>query len=153
MATKLDIKRVLSAVDSKDYEFYNNLSDEERKAFSPYVLLRYISNVDGDRDIQEWFLEKTHEYVNKHMWDLTKNHGGLLWGAYAAVGAGIPCKHQYIAASPREKTDKFEKFLAELNPAMKMADIKLMASLMDKNQRRELFDAMGFDNKQRKEYE
>ena len=34
-----------------------------------------------------------------------------------------------------------------------MADIKLMASMMDKKDREELFDKMGFDKKQRKEYE
>ena len=53
MATaKLDIKRELRAVDTKDYNFYNNLTDEERKAFSPYILMRYTSNVQGDQDIQ-----------------------------------------------------------------------------------------------------
>ena len=54
MATaKLDIKRELNAVDRKVYDFYDKLSDEERKAFSPYVLMRYVSNVQGDREIQE----------------------------------------------------------------------------------------------------
>ena len=79
MATaKLDIKRELGAVDRKDYSFYDNLTDEERKAFSPYVLMRYTANVQGDRDIQEWFLDTTNDYVNKHHWDLSKNHKALL---------------------------------------------------------------------------
>jgi hypothetical protein len=36
---------------------------------------------------------------------------------------------------------------------MKMSDIKLLASMMDKKDRDELFDKMGFDKKQRKDYE
>jgi hypothetical protein len=36
---------------------------------------------------------------------------------------------------------------------MKMSEIKLMAKMMDKSDREELFDKMGFDKKQRKEYE
>jgi hypothetical protein len=36
---------------------------------------------------------------------------------------------------------------------MKLEDIKVQASLMDKNDITELFDKLGFDKKQRKEYE
>jgi len=58
MATaKLDIKRELRAVDQKDYNFYDNLTDEERKAFSAYILMRYTASVQmPDRDIQEWYV-------------------------------------------------------------------------------------------------
>ena len=154
MATaKLDIKRELGAVDRKDYEFYSNLTDEERKAFSPYVLMRYTASVQGDRDIQEWFLENTNELINKNHWDLSKNHKGLLWKLFAASGAGVPAYHPYLAAGKKEKANKIEKLLCELYPARKMDEIKLLASMMDKKDKDELFDMMGFDKKQRKEYE
>ena len=154
MATaKLDIKRELGAVDQKNYDFYNNLTDEERKAFSPYILMRYTSNVQGDRDIQEWFVEMTNEMVNKNHWQLSKDHKGLLWKLFAATGAGVSCYHPYIAAGKKEKAVKIEKLLCEIYPAMKMEDIKLMALMMDKKDKEELFDKMGFDKKQRKDYE
>ena len=154
MATaKLDIKRELNAVDRKNYKFYGDLTDEERKAFSPYILMRYTASVQGDRDIQEWFLETTNEYVNKNHWDLSKNHKGLLWKLFAASGAGVPAYHPYLAAGKKEKANKIEKLLCELYPARKMDEIKLLASMMDKKDKDELFDMMGFDKKQRKEYE
>jgi len=153
MAAKLDIKRELNAVDRKIYDFYENLTDEEKKAFSPYVLMRYTSNVQGDRDIQEWFLEMTNECVNKNHWDLSKNHKALLWKLFAATGAGVNCYHPYIAAGKKEKANKIEKLLAEIYPARKMEDIKLLASMMTEKDKQELFDKMGFDKKQRKEYE
>jgi hypothetical protein len=53
----LDIKRELAAVDLRNYEFYDKLTPEEKKDFSPYILMRYVANVEGDRDLQEWFLE------------------------------------------------------------------------------------------------
>ena len=59
----LDIKRELSAVDLKNYNFYDSLTPEEKKAFSPFVLMRFTSSVQGDRDIQEWFLEMTNEIL------------------------------------------------------------------------------------------
>lgn len=154
MATaKLDIKRELRAVDAKDYAFYENLTDEERKAFSPYILMRYTSNVQLDQDIQEWFVEMTNECVNKHHWTLSKNHKALLWKLFAATGTGINCYHPYLAAGKKEKIDKIEKLLAELYPTMKIAEVKMMAKMMTKRDREELFDKMGFDKKQRKDYE
>lgn len=153
MAAKLDIKRELNAVDLKNYNFYDGLTDEEKKAFAPFILMRYTSNVQGDRDIQEWFLEMTNEMVNKHHWTLSKGHKALLWKLFAATGAGVSCYHPYIAAGKKEKIDKIEKLLAELHPAKKIDEIKLLASMMDDADKKELFDKMGFDAKQRKEYE
>ena len=152
-AAKLDIKRELKAVDQKNYDFYSNLTDEEKKVFSPYILMRYTASVQGDRDIQEWFLENTNEFVNKNHWDLSKNHKALLWKLFAATGAGVDCYHPYLAAGKKEKANKIEKLLCDIYPTMKMVDVKLMAKLMTKADREELFDKMGFDKKQRKEYE
>ena len=149
----LDIKRELAAVDLRNYDFYNSLTDEEKKSFSPYVLMRYTSNVQGDQDIQEWFIETTNEMVNKDHWTLSKNHKELLWKLFAGTGPGMKCFHPYLAAGKKEKTQKIEKLIADLNPAMKLDEVKLLASMMTKEDIKELFDNLGFDKKQRKEYE
>lgn len=153
MAAKLDIKRELDNVDRKNYNFYDNLSEEEKKAFSPYVLMRYTSNVDGNQDLQEWFVEKTNETVNKDHWTLSKNHKALLWKLFSVTGIGNTFKHQYIASSKKEKTAKIGKLLAELYPTMKLEDINIWVGLLTKEDKDELFDKLGFDKKQRKEYE
>lgn len=153
MAAKLDIKRELNAVDQKVYDFYDNLTDDEKKAFSPYILMRYTSNVQGsNRDIQEWFVETTNEFVNKNHFEIAK-HKGLLWKLYAATGIGSNFYHPYLVAGKKEKANKIEKLLCEIYPAMKMDEIQLMAGMMSKKDCEELFDKMGFDKKQRKEYE
>ncbi len=149
----LDIKKELNGVDMRDKDAFNNWTDEERKSFSPYILMRYVSNVQGDRDVQEWFVEMTNELVNKNHWTLSKDHKGLLWKLFAGCGTGAKAYHPYLAAGKKEKAVKIEKLIAELNPAMKMSDVKLQASLMDKNDIESLFDQLGFDKKQRKEYE
>lgn len=154
MAThKLDIKRELEAVDLKDYDFYANLSDEEKKAFNPYILMRFVSNVQGDFETQAWFIEMVNECVNKNHWVLSKNHKELLWKLYAATGVGAKCYHSFLKMNKRDSVDKFEKLVADLNPAMKLSDVKLLASLMTTKERSELLDSMGFDKAQRKEYQ
>lgn len=153
MAAKLDIKLELAAVDDKNYSFYDKLTEEEQKAFSPFVLMRFISNVKSNQDMQELFVERTNEFVNKDHWTLSKNHKALLWKLCAATGVGMRCYHPYLAAGKKEKVQKIEKLLAELNPAMKLSDIKVLAGLMTKKDKDNLFDSLGFDKKQRKEYE
>ena len=59
---------------------------------------------------------------------------------------------------PKRKEPKMDdleycELLSELYPAMKIADIKFLAKTMSKQDIEELFDNMGFDKKQRKEYE
>ena len=153
MAAKLDIKRELNAVDQKNYDFYDNLTDEEKKVFSPYILMRYTSNAQGaDADIQEWFIETTNEFVNKNHFDIAK-HKNLLWKLYAATGIGSNFYHPYLVAGKKEKANKIEKLLCEIYPTYKMDEIHLMASMMDEKDINELFDKMGFDKKQRKEYQ
>jgi hypothetical protein len=150
----LDIKRELRAVDQREYNFYDNLSDQEKKEFSPYILMRYVANVQlNEPDIQEWYLERTNEFVNKNHWTLSKNQKALLWKLFASCGTGINCYHPYLKASSKEKAIKIEKLLLELYPAMKLEDIKIMAKMMTKEDKTELFDKMGFDKKQRKDYE
>ena len=149
----LDIKRELAGVDLRNYNFYDNLPSDEQKEFSPYVLMRYAANVEGNRDLQEWFVEHVNEKVNKNHWELSKNHKALLWKLFAGCGVGTKYYHPYLKQNSKEKAVKIAKLLAELNPAMKLSDIKLMASMMDKQDKEELFDKMGFDKKQRKDYE
>lgn len=149
---KLDLTRILNAVDRRDYGFYKTLTDDELKGLSPYVLMRYISSTKN-RDFQEWFVERTNERVNKNHWLLSKNHKELLWKLCASVGTGDKFYHSYLKGPGKESANKIEKLLCELYPAMKMSEIKIMASMMDKKDKEELFDKMGFDKKQRKDYE
>lgn len=151
----LDIKKELNAVDFRNKQFYDKLTDEERKSFSPFILMRYTASMPADthQAIQEWYLERTNEFVNKNHWLLSKNHKKLLWLLFSGVGAGEKAYHPYLAAGKKQKANKIEKLLCELHPMRKLDEIKLQASLMDKNDINELFDKLGFDKKQRKEYE
>jgi hypothetical protein len=154
MATaKLDIGRELKAVSSRDHDFYKNLTDEEKKVFSPYILMRYVSNPKTDPDTYEFILNRVNTLVNINHWTLSKNHKGMLWASFASCGVDPNIKYTYLKSNSKEKANKIEKLLCEIYPAMKMNEIKMLAKMMDKKDIEELFDKMGFDKKQRKEYE
>lgn len=153
MAAKLDIGRELAAVNRRDHDFYKNLTDEEKKVFSPYILMRYVSNPQVDPETYQFILERVNDLVNINHWTLSKGHKQLLWQLFASCGVGMPVKYTYLKSGTKGKANKIEKLLEELYPAMKLSDIKVLASLMDDKDKQELFDKMGFDKKQRKDYE
>lgn len=153
MAAKLEISRELKAVNDRYHDFYKNLTEEEKKVFSPFILMRYVSNPQTDAESYGLILDRLNEFVNKNHWVLSKGHKQMLWQLFASCGFQIPLRYNYLKAGSKEKSNKIEKLLEEMYPAMKKSDIKLMASLMTKEDKEELFDSLGFDKKQRKEYE
>lgn len=70
---KLDIFRVLKQADLKDIGFFEKLTDEEKKAFQPFLVVRWLSGTYSARQI--YFL---NELVNSLVFSLP-NHKQLLW--------------------------------------------------------------------------
>ena len=65
---KIDLKSMLGAVDRRNKEFYSQLSDEQKKEFSPYMVMRWTSSIKGSKQFQEHYLELTNEFLNKDFW-------------------------------------------------------------------------------------
>lgn len=127
MANKLDIFRVLNAVDRRDKSFYDSLSDEEKKAFSPYVMLRWVSTVEGNPVLEQWYIEETNRMVNIDYFTLAK-HPKFLWLLYSQVGSTRKVKHGYLARSTKKKSKKLSA-LSALYPAAKESDLELLAEI------------------------
>ena len=68
---KLSINNEMAQLDRKNREFYDDLTDEEKKKFSTYLMLKYAASVDGSRDLQEWYLRATNERVNQYFFDFS----------------------------------------------------------------------------------
>ena len=67
---KLPIKDILAAIDMNGKSVWKELTDEERKQVSFWLLNRYISAVQGSRD--KWSpVSQTNEYYNKHYMDVS----------------------------------------------------------------------------------
>jgi len=130
MAAKLlDLKRVLGAADSKDYDFYDNLSPDDKKAFSAYLTLRWMASVGGNADLQSYYLLATNEQVNKHFWDVSK-HPKLCWLSIAAASPGVGKQyHQWIAMKKKGSNSKLRKEVASHFPAMKEDEIDMVLTI------------------------
>ena len=145
---KLSINNEMSCFDRKDRKFYDSLTDEERKKFSPFLMIRYGSSVSGGRDLQEFYLIATNERLNKHFFALHK-HPQLQWLMATSVSPGMGTfRHNWIAPKKKEaSTSGIKKQLAELFPNMKADEIELLASITSKKELDQYLKDHGQDKK------
>ena len=54
----LDIKAMMRAVDSRDKTWYDRLSDDDKKLYSPYMTMKWTAAVEHqEQAIQEFYIE------------------------------------------------------------------------------------------------
>jgi hypothetical protein len=134
---KLSIGNEMAQFDSKNREFFDELSEEERKKFSPFLMIRYGSSVSGSRDLQEFYLIATNERLNKQFFAVnTTQHKKLQWLMATTVSPGLGnFRHNWIAPRKKEPgAGSLRKQLAELFPAYKDDEIDLLAELTTKKE-------------------
>lgn len=73
---KLDIFRVLKHADTKDINFYSNLTDAEKKEFQPFLVSRWLSGTSSARQV--FFI---NELINPFLFvnHIQRDHKSLLW--------------------------------------------------------------------------
>jgi hypothetical protein len=130
---KLSIQNEMAQFDLKNRNFYNDLTNEERKKFSNYLMIRWGSSVQGSRDLQEFYLIATNERLNKHFFTINR-HPQLQWLCATTVSPDMGThRHQWIAPKKKEAgAGGIKKQLAELFPHMKDDEIELMAKINTK---------------------
>jgi len=89
----------LDAIDRKDYGYYDRLSPEQQKKFSPYMLLQWIVNVKSNKDIQGYYLCSTDYHANKYMLDYMiaskRNfHPKVQWLMFCAARPALGKQHR-----------------------------------------------------------
>jgi len=129
---KLGINNEMAELDNKNVNFYDELTDEERKKFSTYLMLKYAANVEGSPELQEWYLRATNERVNTNFFDLGK-HPKLQWLACTTVSPGMG-KQRHYWLSPKKKegsNTKAVKFLSKMRPDLKQDELELLSEIND----------------------
>ena len=148
MSDKLNIANEMRAFDSKDRRFYADLTDEERKKFSNYLMVRWGSSVEGSIELQQYYLMSCNENLNKHFFDLHK-HPELQWLSATTVSPGMGSfRHNWIKQKKRDSTDnKTVKFLRNFYPDYSVDELELLAAINTKEDLKQLAKKHGWDDK------
>jgi hypothetical protein len=147
MTDKLNIANEMRAFDSKDRQFYADLTDEERKKFSNYLMIRWGSSVQGSTELQQYYLLSCNENLNKHFFDLAK-YPELQWLSATTVSPGMGnFTHDWIKQKKRDSTDnKTVKFLRHFYPDYRVDELELLASINTKEDLKQLAKKHGWSN-------
>jgi hypothetical protein len=130
---KLSIGNEMAQFDRKNRRFYDSLTDEERKKFSNFLMIRWGSAVQGSAELQGYYLQSCNHYLNKRFFDINR-HPKLQWLCATAVSPGLgEQRHAWIAPKKKEAgASGIRKQLAELYPHYKDDELDLMAQLNNK---------------------
>jgi len=150
MASKqtLPIKDILAAVDMGAKTVWDELSEEEHKQISFWLLNRYVSSVNGNREKQELAIFKTNEYYNKNWNELGTRHPKLQWQLLCQSGnTGKIEFHPWIGFKKRDGSNsKAIKLLEQIYPNMKRDEVELLAGLSTKKELKQLAEEHGIEN-------
>ena len=135
MSEKLTIANEMKMFDRKVRSFYDDLTPEEKKKFSNYLMIRWGSAVEGSRELQEFYVIATNERLNKHFFNVSK-HPKLQWLMATSVSPdlGTP-RHNWIAPKKKEAgLSAKRKALMTIFPTYKDDEIDVMAQLVSQKE-------------------
>lgn len=151
MSNKLSIQNEMRAFDSKEREFYDELTEEERKKFSTFLMMKYGANVEGSPDLQEWYLRAHNERVNQNFFDIGR-HPKLQWLTCTTVSPGLGNqRHYWLAPKKKESDSRAIKFLESQFPHLSSAELELLAEINSRDQLRDMARGLGWDEKRIKD--
>ena len=140
------VREVLAAMDTNSKAVWKELADEEKKCVNFWLLNRYASSVDGNREAQELAVFKTNEFYNKYYFEIAK-HPKLLW--YLLCMTGNEQKkihfHEWIGFKKKESDSKITKFLETVRPDLKADEIAILEKTVTKAELKELARDMGYE--------
>lgn len=145
---KLSIANEMACFDRKDRDFYDNLTDEEKKKFSNFLMIGWGSSVNGIKEMQEYYLIATNERLNKHFFDMSK-HPKLQWLCATTVSPDMGIqKHNWISGKKKDTGDNIiGKQLGELFPNLPDDSLDVMAIVNTKKDINEYLKKLGKDTK------
>jgi len=148
MSDKLNIGNEMRQLDQKNRSFYDELTPEEKKKFSTFLMLRWGSCIEGSRELQEYYVQSTNHYLNKHFFALSK-HPKLQWLCATAVSPDMgSMRHNWIAPKKKEAgASAIKKQLREFFPHLKDDEIDLLAAITDKKELNAYIRAHGNETK------
>lgn len=134
--------------DRKVRSFYDDLTLDERKKFSNYLMIRWGSAVEGPQDLQEYYVISTNERLNKHFFNVGK-HPKLQWLMATSVSPDTGShRHPWIAPKKKQAgASAKRKALVAMYPHYKDDEIDVMLQIVSDKEIKQYSKDAGEDSK------
>jgi hypothetical protein len=146
----LDLSRVLSELDQGNKNFYRNLSDEEKKAYVPLVLMRYMSSLSDQSANKAYAIIAANDLVNIGFWQLSK-HPELQHLLLCLTGLGSKQYRPWISNKSKvSKTKLLDEFFIELHPGINQNELQILKDGYDDKSFKRLCHSAGKSDQETK---
>jgi hypothetical protein len=148
MDDPLAISNEMRQFDLKRRDFFDGLTPEQQKKFSPYLMIRWGSSVEGSRELQEFYVISANERMNRHFFSVNSTkHKKLQWLLATTVSPDMGThRHTWIAPRKRESSrGTTTRLLRELFPNLRDDEIDVLVMINDSKQIRQYQRDRGLD--------
>jgi hypothetical protein len=143
----LDLQRVLGELDAGNRKFYANLSPEEKKAYVPLVIMRWMSCLGDQSPNKQYAIVMVNDLVNIGFWQLNK-HPELQHLQLCLTGLGKKQYRQWISAKGKKsKSSSIDEFFLEMHPGANNDELAILRSSYDNDSFKQLLYAAGKSDK------
>jgi hypothetical protein len=146
------IKEEMAALDKRDFKWYANLSAEDQKSLSMYVLMRFAATTNSNvTEINEHYLTMVNELVNVHFNDM-RHHPELQWRLIQCASIGTIQSHQWVKPMKKKKeaslNPKLFAFYETQYPHFNDDEIESLIRMQSKDDMKELLNEHGLSDKE-----
>jgi len=86
----LDLFTALAQIDAKNYNWFSELTDEQKKKFVPYMMVHWMSSVKKSGPVGAYYVMSVDHCANKYMFnESVQDHPELQWLMLCASSPGI----------------------------------------------------------------
>lgn len=144
-----DLFESLTALDKKDYSYYDQLTVEQQKKFVPYMMILWMSVVKGSTTLSSYYLMSTDFSANKYFFNENIiKHPKLQWLMLCAASPGLGKQfHQWIPhirdrvskLLEPAKVKEISEYYTKIYPKANSSDIKEISNAFVSQQKRKLY--------------
>ena len=154
--TDLDLFEVLAALDKKDYDYYDRLTEDQKKKFVPYMMTLWMSCIKGNSTLQGYYVMNTEYTANKYLFnENVQKHPKLQWLMLCAASPGLGKQfHQWIPHI-KEKVSKLKEpasikdikdYYSKIYPRTNESTLKEFAEMFVNEHKRKVYLSETFPN-------
>jgi hypothetical protein len=149
-----DLFEALTALDRKDYNYIDKLTEEQQKKFVPYMMTHWMSTVKADGGIQGYYVRSVDYYANQYLFnEYIQKHPKLQWKMLCASSPGIGKQfHQWIphlstkVAQLKEvpKQKEVKDYYAKIYPKASEANLNQVSEAFVEEHKKKVYLAKKF---------
>ena len=131
---KLELSKVLASIDAGYRDFYQGLTEQEKKSYTPIVLMRYISSLPDNHKYRYHAVLMTNDLVNLGFWNLSK-YPDLQHLLLCCCAPGTPKNYRpWISVNKKSNshTPLTDELLMTLYPWMNADELNLSKTNLDR---------------------